>query len=188
MYSFYITASWLPSEHTIVLVGVIAAATVLLSVAVTQRDAWLTALEAHRHLVRRGVVAAIVLVLAALAIAHLNALEEVVKRVEQGNRAWLAAGIGLEVVSFAGYVALTRVVYRPLAPRVDWAVATELTFAGVVATRVFSAGGAGGIAFTGWALHRAGMEPRMAARRLSAFMLLLTRSTWARCCWAGCSW
>jgi uncharacterized membrane protein YbhN (UPF0104 family) len=166
-------ASWLPSEHTIVIVGVIAAATVLLSVAVTQRDAWLTELEAHRHLVRRGVIAAVLLVLAAVAIAHLNELEEIVKRVEQGNRSWLALAIGLEVVSFAGYVVLTRAVYRSNAPRVDWTVATELTFAGVVATRVFSAGGAGGIAFTGWVLHRAGMEPRIAARRLSAFMLLL---------------
>ena len=36
----------------------------------------------------------------------------------------------------------------------------ELTLAGVVATRVFSAGGAGGIAFTAWVLHRAGMDAR----------------------------
>jgi uncharacterized membrane protein YbhN (UPF0104 family) len=51
--------------------------------------------------------------------------------------------------------------------------ATELTLAGVVATRVFSAGGAGGIAFTGWALHRLGMAARVAARQLTAFMIVL---------------
>ena len=68
---------------------------------------------------------------------------------------------------------LTHLVYRPRAPRLGWMASTELTLAGVVATRVFSAGGAGGIAFTGWVLHRAGMETRAAARRLTAFMILL---------------
>jgi uncharacterized protein (TIRG00374 family) len=70
-------------------------------------------------------------------------------------------------------VVLTYVVHRPRAPRLDWAISTELTLAGVVATRVFSAGGAGGIAFTGWALHRVGMGVRVAARQLTAFMILL---------------
>jgi hypothetical protein len=46
----------------------------------------------------------------------------------------------------------------------NWPASTELTLAGVVATRLFSAGGAGGIAFTGWVLHRAGMPTREAAR------------------------
>lgn len=52
-------------------------------------------------------------------------------------------------------------------------VSAQLTLAGVVATRLFSAGGAGGIAFTGWVLHRAGMTTTQAARRLTAFMILL---------------
>ena len=54
-----------------------------------------------------------------------------------------------------------------------WTASAELTLAGVVATRLFSAGGVGGIAFTGWVLHRAGMTTRVAARRLAAFMILL---------------
>ncbi len=68
---------------------------------------------------------------------------------------------------------LTRELYRPVAPRLDWAASLELTLAGVVATRVFSAGGAGGIAFTAWVLHRAGMGARATARRLAAFMTIL---------------
>jgi uncharacterized membrane protein YbhN (UPF0104 family) len=112
-------------------------------------------------------------VVLALAAAHLDDLEHLVERVEEGDPAWLALAAGFEVLSFGGYVVLTRVLYRPRAPRLDWIPSAELTLAGVVATRVFSAGGAGGIAFTGWVLHRAGMSARVAARRLTAFMILL---------------
>ena len=45
--------------------------------------------------------------------------------------------------------------------------------AGLAATRLFSAGGAGGIALTYWALRRAGMARREAACRMVAFLVLL---------------
>ena len=168
-----LVAGWIPSEHTIVLAGVAAAAVLIACVLVVERDAWITRLKAHRNLARRGVIGAVVVVVVALGIAHLNDLEELVERVERGDPLWLAIGAGAEIVSFGGYVVLTYVVHRPRAPRLDWVIATELTLAGVVATRVFSAGGAGGIAFTGWALHRVGMTVRVAARQLTAFMIVL---------------
>jgi uncharacterized protein (TIRG00374 family) len=168
-----VIAGWVPSEHTIVLVGLAAAAVLSACVLVATRDAWVTQLKAHRNLVRRGVIGAVVVVVVALGIAHLNDLEEIVDRVERGDPVWLVLGAALESVSFGGYVVLTYVVHRPRAPRLDWVISTELTLAGVVATRVFSAGGAGGIAFTGWALHRLGMGVRVAARQLTAFMILL---------------
>jgi uncharacterized membrane protein YbhN (UPF0104 family) len=68
---------------------------------------------------------------------------------------------------------LTHDVYNPRAKRLTWPASVELTLAGVVATRVLSAGGAGGIAFTGWVLRRAGMDTRMAARRVAAFLMVL---------------
>jgi uncharacterized protein (TIRG00374 family) len=153
--------------------GVAAAAVIVASVLIATRDAWIAGLKAHRNLVRRGVIGAVVVVVVAIGIAHLNDLEEIVDRVERGDPVWLALGVGLEIVSFGGYVVLTYVVHRPRARRLDWVISTELTLAGVVATRVFSAGGAGGIAFTGWALHRLGMGVRVAARQLTAFMILL---------------
>jgi uncharacterized protein (TIRG00374 family) len=168
-----VIAGWIPSEHTIVLAGVAAAGVLVASVLVATRDAWITRLKARRNLVRRGVIGAVIVVAVALGIAHLDELEELVERVERGDPVWLAVAVGLELVSFGGYVVLTHVVHRPRAPRLDWVISTELTLAGVVATRVFSAGGAGGIAFTGWALHRAGMGVRVAARQLTAFMILL---------------
>ena len=45
--------------------------------------------------------------------------------------------------------------------------------AGLAATRLFATAGAGGIALTAWALRRSGMEPRLVACRMVAFMVLL---------------
>lgn len=165
--------SWLPSEHTIVVVGVTAAAVLLGSLLVVKRDAWLSTLEEHRKVVRGTVIGMVVVVALAVGVAHLEDLEQLVERVEHGDPGWLALAVAFEIVSFAGYVVLTHAVYHVRAPRLDWMTSTQLTLAGVVATRVFSAGGAGGIAFTAWVLHRAGMSGRVAARRLAAFMILL---------------
>ena len=163
----------LPSQHTIFLVGLITAAVVIASALVTTRDVWLSGLRAHRHAVRRALLAAVLVVIVAVAIGHLNDLTDLLRRVKAGDPWWLAAAVGLEVVSFGGYVVLTHLVHSPRAPKLDWIASTELTLGGVVATRVLSTGGAGGIAFTGWVLHRAGMSPRVAARRLTAFMIIL---------------
>ena len=57
--------------------------------------------------------------------------------------------------------------------RIDWRTSYQITLAGLAATRLFSAGGAGGIALTYWALRRAGMEARQAASRMVAFLVLL---------------
>jgi uncharacterized protein (TIRG00374 family) len=45
--------------------------------------------------------------------------------------------------------------------------------AGLAATRLFSAGGAGGIVLTYWALRKAGMQRSQAACRMVAFLVLL---------------
>ena len=87
-------AGWIPSEHAIVLAGVAAAAVLVACVLVAKRDAWITQLKAHRNLVRRGVIGAVVVVVVALGIAHLNDLEELVERVERGDPLWLAVGAG----------------------------------------------------------------------------------------------
>jgi uncharacterized protein (TIRG00374 family) len=57
--------------------------------------------------------------------------------------------------------------------RLDWPASYQITMAGLAATRLFSAGGAGGIALTYWALRRAGMGRRDAACRMVAFLVLL---------------
>ena len=44
--------------------------------------------------------------------------------------------------------------------------------AGLAATRIFAAGGAGGIALTAWALRRSGMPRREVADQTLAFLIL----------------
>jgi len=48
----------------------------------------------------------------------------------------------------------------------------QITMAGLAATRIFAAGGAGGIALTAWALRRAGMSRRAVADQTIAFLVL----------------
>ena len=162
-----------PSQHALVVGGVVVAAVLLASVAIVGRDAWLEAVRRHRRVVRGAVVGAIVAVGVAVLLAHHDQIEDLLRRIESGDLVWLLAAAGLEVGSFGGYVGLTHAVYSPQAPRLTWLPSLELTLGGVVATRVLSAGGAGGIAFTGWVLRRAGMDTRTAARYVSAFLVLL---------------
>jgi uncharacterized protein (TIRG00374 family) len=57
--------------------------------------------------------------------------------------------------------------------RLDLRASYQVTMAGFVATTIFSAGGAGGIALTYWAIRKAGMSRRRAACRMVAFLVLL---------------
>ncbi|HLH13549.1 MAG TPA: flippase-like domain-containing protein [Solirubrobacteraceae bacterium] len=102
-----------------------------------------------------------------------------VHHLEGGDKWWIGVGVVLETLSFAGYVVLFRSVFvidGELAPgrgRIGWRESYEVTMAGLVATRLFAAAGAGGVALTAWALRRSGMAPRLVACRMVAFMVLL---------------
>ena len=98
----------MPSEHTIVLIALIAAGVLIASVLVVRRDAWLPVARSHKQLLRGAVIGAIVIVLVALGISHADDLEELLERVEGGDPWWLALAVALEAVSFGGYVVLTR--------------------------------------------------------------------------------
>jgi uncharacterized membrane protein YbhN (UPF0104 family) len=95
------------------------------------------------------------------------------RRLRHGDARWLAAAAVLEGLSFGGYIALFRAVFVRRTSRIGWRESYEITMAGLAATRLFAAAGAGGIALTAWALRRSGMEPRTVAARMFAFMALL---------------
>ena len=97
--------------------------------------------------------------------------------IENGDGWWIAIGVVLELVSFAGYVVLFRAVFvgrdvHPPGP-IGWRESYQITMAGLAATRLFATAGAGGIALTAWALRRSGMEARLVACRMVAFIVLL---------------
>ncbi len=132
-------------------------------------------------LTRRQIVAFVLFILSAVGFMYfvlpkLAGIGKTVHRLEGGNTWWIAVGVMLELLSFAGYMALFRSVFvtKTHPPgRIGWRASYEITMAGVVATRLFATAGAGGIALTAWALRRSGMAPRLVACRMVAFMVLL---------------
>ncbi len=127
---------------------------------------------------RRRVLISVVFVISTVAFLYfvlpkLVGLQETWSRIRQGNVWWLGLGIVLEVCSFGGYIALFRAVFVRGQSRIDWRESYQITMAGLAATRLFASAGAGGIALTAWALRRSGMEARIVACRMIAFMALL---------------
>lgn len=106
-------------------------------------------------------------------LPNIAGVGKTLNRIEGGDVWWLAIGVVLELMSFAGYVVAFRSVLVRGNERVGWLESYEITMAGLVATRLFAAAGAGGVALTAWALRRSGMEPRVVACRMVAFMVLL---------------
>jgi uncharacterized protein (TIRG00374 family) len=106
-------------------------------------------------------------------LPKLLGLQETWNRIQRGNVWWLALAAVLEVCSFLGYIALFRGVFARGESRIGWRESYQITMAGLAATRLFASAGAGGIALTAWALRRSGLDARVAACRLIAFMALL---------------
>jgi uncharacterized protein (TIRG00374 family) len=129
------------------------------------------------HVTRRTV--ALFFILGATTVAflyfvlpQLASLEQKGKDIGQGDPWWLAGALLFTILSFGGYVAMFRGVFIGDGPRIDLAASYQITMAGLAATRLFAAGGAGGIALTAWALRRAGMDRRKAADKTLAFLIL----------------
>src|SRR4051794_16963123 len=106
-------------------------------------------------------------------VPKLSELGHTFARVKSGSPGWLLAAVGLEVLSFIGYVVLFRAVFVRSESRIDWRESYQITMAGLAATRLLAAGGAGGVALTAWALKRSGMDGRTVTRRMTAFMVIL---------------
>jgi uncharacterized protein (TIRG00374 family) len=126
---------------------------------------------------RRGVVLFCIFVVSAVAFLYfvlpqLADLEDAGKEVGKGNKWWLAGAAGFSVLSFGGYVMMFQGVFVRAGSRIDWRASYQITMAGLAATRLFAAGGAGGIALTAWALRRAGMPRRQVADKTLAFLIL----------------
>ena len=133
----------------------------------------------RRRLITYALVVAVILVALYFVLPELAGLEDSLRKIEDADPVWIAVALGFNLLSFAAYIALFRGILggRRVSPlfqeRIDWRTSYQITLAGLAATRLFSAGGAGGIALTYWALRRAGMETRQTARRMVAFLVLL---------------
>lgn len=128
---------------------------------------------------RRNLVLFIVFVLSGIAFLYfvlpqIAGLDETWHRIENGDPWWLSVAFVFELLSIWAYVAMFRAICArgPAAKRIDWRASYEITMAGLAATRLFAAGGAGGVALTAWALRRAGLDRRTVADQMIAFLVL----------------
>jgi uncharacterized protein (TIRG00374 family) len=132
-----------------------------------------------RRLLIYGLVVIVILVALYLVLPELAGLEDSLRKIEDADPVWMAVALGFNLLSFAAYIALFRGILggtgvpSHVRERLDWRTSYQITLAGLAATRLFSAGGAGGIALTYWALRRAGTGARQAASRMVAFLVLL---------------
>jgi len=121
------------------------------------------------------VAAGVVIVLAALygGLPAVAGLGETWRRLGQGNAWWLALALVLEVASYCGYALLFHAVFASDAHRIGVLRSWEITLAGVAATRLLAAGGAGGVALTAWALMRSGMARTAVVAGITTQLVLL---------------
>jgi uncharacterized protein (TIRG00374 family) len=127
-----------------------------------------------------GLVAAVVLLVVAIYVIlpKVVGLNDVIGRLSDATWYWVVIAIAFNALSFGAYSVLFRGVLGGrdedlVHERLDLRTSFHITMAGFVATTLFSAGGAGGIALTYWALRKAGMSRRRAACRMVAFLVVL---------------
>jgi uncharacterized protein (TIRG00374 family) len=130
------------------------------------------------RLTRRRILLFGTFVMAALAFLYfvlpqLGGVKHTWDRLNEGDAWWIAVAVIVEVVSMASYIAIFQGVHVPKGSPIRWRHSYQITMAGLAATRLFAAGGAGGVAVTAWSLRRSGMESREVAQRMIAFLVLL---------------
>jgi uncharacterized protein (TIRG00374 family) len=127
---------------------------------------------------RRNVVALAGFLIASLVALYFLApqladLDDTWGQIEDGRPVWTAAALLFTVGMFGGYVAMFRGVFlRAGSARLGWRASYQITMAGLAASRLFAAGGAGGLVLTAWALRRSGMGKRTVADKTISFLVL----------------
>ena len=126
----------------------------------------------RRRIGQTALVVLVVLIAIYFLFPKLVGLGDAMSKLGEAEAVWIVVAIGFELAAIGAYVALFKVVVGGEALRLKWAETYEINMAGVAATRIFSAAGAGGIALTYWALRKAGMRRHDVARRMVAFLTL----------------
>jgi uncharacterized protein (TIRG00374 family) len=136
-------------------------------------------LMGRRRILVYALVVVLIIVALYVVLPKITGFGDALDTLEEAEPVWIAIALGLNLLSFVAYIALFaglvggRTAPPEVRERLDWRASYQVTLAGLAATRLFSAGGAGGIALTYWALRRAGMPRRETARRMVAFLVLL---------------
>jgi uncharacterized protein (TIRG00374 family) len=106
-------------------------------------------------------------------LPQLAGLEDTWRRIEDGSPYWMLVALLFGCGMFFSYVAMFRGIFlRAGSGRIDWRASYQITMAGLAASRIFAAGGAGGLVLTAWALRRSGMRKRIVADKTLTFLIL----------------
>jgi uncharacterized protein (TIRG00374 family) len=125
-----------------------------------------------RRLIQTAVLVVVLLVGIYFLFPKLVGLGNALAKLGDAEPIWIAVALAFNVVAFGTYIALFKAVVGGDALRLTWKETYEINMAGLAATVIFSAAGAGGIALTYWALRKAGMGRRDVGRRMVAFLTL----------------
>jgi uncharacterized protein (TIRG00374 family) len=128
--------------------------------------------DSPKRIAQTMFIVLLVLVAVYLLFPQVVGIEDGLDTLADGDPMWIGIALAFGLAMFGSYVALFRGVVGK-AVKLRWRESYEITMAGLAATRLFSAGGAGGIVLTYWALRKAGMERKDAAARMVAFNVLL---------------
>jgi uncharacterized membrane protein YbhN (UPF0104 family) len=123
----------------------------------------------RRKVVVLGIFAVLTAVALYFLLPQLAGAADTWHRIRDGDPVWLIAAGVLTIGMFGGYVLQFHATYEA---DLGWRESLQITLAALAASRVFSAGGAGGLVLQSWALRRAGLEARQVADRTVGFIVL----------------
>ena len=119
-----------------------------------------------------GFLAAMILGLYLL-LPQLAGLEDTWSRIGDGSPFWIVLAFAFALGMFWGYIEMFRGVFSKVAKGVIGRTESYLiTMAGLAASRIFAAGGAGGLVLQAWALRQAGLPKRVVADKTISFLVL----------------
>ncbi len=124
---------------------------------------------AQSRRLRNGLISlAIFFVLVAALLLAVPGLRSAGEKITDANLAWVAAGVGFELLSCAGYVVLFELVFK-----MERRFSRRLALSELAVNSVVSIGGIGGIALGAWVLRTKGVSVERVARR-SVLLFVLT--------------
>lgn len=100
-------------------------------------------------------------------------IEDGLAKLDDGKPVWIVIAIGFGFVMFLAQIAQFKGIVGGDVLRLTWGESYKINMASLAASRLFSAGGAGGIILTYWALRRAGMPRQQSAARMVAFLIVM---------------
>ena len=100
-------------------------------------------------------------------------VEDGLQKLDDGDPVWIGVAVAFSFVMFGAQIAQFKGIVGGDVLRLTWPESYKINMASLAASRLFSAGGAGGIILTYWALRKAGMPRQQSAARMVAFIIVM---------------